>query len=264
MLKTFDRSRAEADLRWLTRLGRALAERPAALDGLSRREHLAQTYLRIRDRSGHLVPLRPNRAQRAFERDAGGRDIVLKARQLGVTTWVAARFFLATVTRPGTLTVQVAHDQRSAEAIFRIVHRFLENLPERLRVGALQTSRANVRQLVFPLLDSEYRVESAGDMEAGRGLTVHNLHCSEVARWPRDPNETLASLRAAVAPGGEIVLESTPNGAGGCFYDEWRRAAETGYTRHFFPGGWSRVTSGRCWRRSALPTRSAACRRAPA
>jgi Terminase RNaseH-like domain len=30
-------------------------------------------------------------------------------------------------------------------------------------------------------------------------------------------------------------LESTPNGAGGVFYDEWQRAGETGYTRHFFP-----------------------------
>ncbi len=47
--------------------------------------------------------------------------------------------------------------------------------------------------------------------------------------------ETLASLRAAVPDDGEIVLESTPNGAGGVFYEEWQRAEETGYTRHFFP-----------------------------
>ena len=47
-------------------------------------------------------------------------------------------------------------------------------------------SKANSRQIVFPALDSEYRVESAGDANAGRGLTVHNLHCSEIARWPGD------------------------------------------------------------------------------
>ena len=35
--------------------------------------------------------------------------------------------------QPGTLSVQVAHDQQSAEEIFRIVHRFLENLPEAWR-----------------------------------------------------------------------------------------------------------------------------------
>jgi hypothetical protein len=89
--------------------------------------------------------------------------------------------------------------------------------------------------LVFPGLDSEYRVETARDANAGRGLTIQNLHCSEVARWGANAPEVLASLRAAVPPGGEIVLESTPNGMGGCFYREWQRADETGYVRHFFP-----------------------------
>ncbi len=181
-----------------------------------------------------MLPLRANDAQQMFECEAGQRNIVLKARQLGITTWIAARFFIATILRPGTVSVLVAQDDRAAQAIFRIVQRFLANLPEPLR-AALRTARANVRQLVFAELDSEYRIESAADVEAGRGLTIHHLHCSEVASWPRDPRDTLASLRAAVAPAGEIVLESTAKGAGGCFYDEWRRAPETGYVQHFFP-----------------------------
>ena len=45
----------------------------------------------------------------------------------------------------------------------------------------------------------------------------------------------LAGLRAGLAPGGELVLESTPNGAEGCFYEQWRRAEEIGLVRHFFP-----------------------------
>jgi hypothetical protein len=176
-----------------------------------------------------------NRAQQEYSRRQSKRNIVLKARQLGMTTYIAARFFIHTITQPGTLTVQVAHTQESAEEIFRIVHRFWENLPEALQRGALIRSRANIRQIAFPHLDSEYRVATAADPNAGRGMTIHNLHCSEVARWPRDGAETLASLRSAVPDGGEIVLESTPNGAGGIFYDEWQRAGETGYAQHFFP-----------------------------
>lgn len=196
---------------------------------------LAAEFLRVRDKRGRLVPLRPNQAQARVLASWGQRNIILKARQMGITTLVAAQFFLRTMTTPGTLSVLVAHDQRSAEEIFRIAHRFLENLPEWLRRGALRTSRANVRQLVFPALDSQYRVETAADPEAGRGLTIQNLHCSEVARWPGHGAETLASLRAAVAPAGTVVLESTPNGVSGCFYDEWKRAPETGYVRHFLP-----------------------------
>jgi hypothetical protein len=202
------------------------------------REYLMWAMLKIRDKRGHLRKFALNRAQQDLERTSSNRNIVLKARQLGVTTYVAARFFVNCITREGTLAVQVAHDQRSAEEIFRIVHRLLENLPAPLRKGALVTSRANVRQIVFPVFDSEYRVETAADPNAGRGLTIHNLHCSEVARWPRDVSETLASLRAAVPPDGEIFLESTPNGAGGTFYDEWQRALDTGYTRHFYPWWW--------------------------
>lgn len=219
--------------------GKRLDWQPADL-GLQRtlRDYLAWAILKIRDKQGVAVRLAPNRAQRQFSRSCGRRNIVLKARQLGVTTWVAARFFLHTITRPGTVSVQVAHDLAAAEELFRIVRRFLDNLPEWLRKGALKTSRANVRQLIFPHLDSEYRVETAADPNAGRGLTIRNLHCSEVASWPLDPVETLASLRAAVPPDGEIVLESTPNGAGGCFYDQWQHADENGYVRHFFPWWW--------------------------
>jgi len=194
--------------------------------------------LKIRGKDKHVNLAHFNPVQREVDRTAGRRNIILKARQVGITTYVAARFFLRTMLQPGTLSVQVAHDQQSAEEIFRIVHRFLENLPAEWRRSALKTSRANVRQIIFPKLDSEYRVESAADRCAGRGLTIQNLHCSEVARWPHDVEETLAALRAAVPPDGEIFLESTPSGAGGTFYEEWQAAPETGYVQHFFPWWW--------------------------
>jgi hypothetical protein len=196
---------------------------------------LAEQLLRVRTREGRTAPLRANGAQRAFERRRGERNIVLKARQMGLTTWAAARFFLKTITQPGTLTLEVAHTQEAAEEIFRIVHRFVDCLPEELREGPLKTSRANVRQIVFAEIDAQYRVVSAGERNAGRGLTVQNLHCSELARWPGDPAETLAGLRAAMAPGAELILESTPDGVGGCFHEEWQKAQETGMVRHFFP-----------------------------
>jgi hypothetical protein len=188
----------------------------------------AERMLRVRDREGVDRPLRANAAQAAFEARRGRQNIVLKARQMGMTTWVAGRFFLKTITARGVMTVQVAHTQEAAEGIFRIAQRFWECLPEDLREGPLRRSRANVGQMRFPELDSEFRVVSAADESAGRGLTMQNLHCSEVSRWQGDAAATLAGLRAALAPGGELVLESTPNGAYGCFYEEWMRAGASG------------------------------------
>ena len=226
---------AELDGEELEKFGRILDHRPASLRGDTVAMSLAGHLLRVRTRDGWTAPLKANAAQREFERRRGKRNIVLKARQMGLTTWAAARFFLKTITQPGTLTLEVAHTREAAEEIFRIVYRFLDWLPEELREGPLKTSRANVRQLVFTELDSQYRVVSAGDRNAGRGLTVQNLHCSELARWPGDPAETLAGLRAALAPRAEVILESTPEGVGGCFHEEWQKAVETGMVRHFFP-----------------------------
>jgi len=225
----------ELDREELERFGRILDQRPASLRGRTVGMALSERLLLVRTREGWTAPLKANVAQRAFERRRGARNIVLKARQMGLTTWAAARFFLKTITQPGTLTLEVAHTQEAAEEIFRIVHRFVDWLPEELRAGPLRTSRANVRQIVFPVMDAQYRVVSAGDRNAGRGLTVQNLHCSELARWPGDPAETLVGLRASMAPGAEQILESTPDGVGGCFHEEWQKAEETGMVRHFFP-----------------------------
>lgn len=200
----------------------------------------ARNLLRIRTREGQLKRLIANPAQRAFEERRGRQNIVLKARQMGITTWVSARFFLRTITTPGTLTLQVAHTREAAESIFATVRRMWEGLPEDLREGPLRLSRANMGQMVFGEIDSEFRISSAAELNAGRGLSVQNLHCSEVSRWPGDAHMTLAGLRAALAPQGEMVLESTPNGAYGAFYDEWCAAtdeagSEAEVVRHFFP-----------------------------
>ena len=225
----------EADLEELGLLGRLLDRTPDKLQGKSTAMFLAEGLLRVRGKDGRLHPLKANAAQREYERRRGAGNIVLKARQMGLTTWVAGRFLLKTITQPGTLTLLVAHTQEAAEEILRIVHRFVEHLPAGVRAGALSTSKSSVRQIVFPKIDSEYRVESAADRNAGRGLTFQNLHCSEVSRWGEDAAEVLAGLRAGLAPQGEQVLESTPNGAEGCFYEQWRRAQEIGLVRHFFP-----------------------------
>ena len=220
-----------SDIECLLEMGELLNHPPIQGDDRPPFLFLARVLLRVRDRFGLERPLAANPAQRAFEENRATGNIVLKARQMGITTWIAGRFFLKTITSRGSLTVLVAQTRDAAQAIFAIVQKFWECLDEELREGALRRSVANVGRMRFPALDSEFRVLSASDPNAGRGLTMQNLHCSEVARWPGNAAETLAGLRAALAPGGELVLESTPDGAYGCFYEEWLKAIEPPQTR---------------------------------
>lgn len=218
----------------LLRAGRRMESEPGWV------VELAEMLLRVRDREGVLRPLVANAAQRRFEARRGRQNVVLKARQMGVTTWVAGRFFLKTVTQPGTVTLLVAHTQAAAEGIFRVVQRMWEELPEELRDGPLRCGRSNAERMTFPVIDSEFRVASASEKGVGRGLRLSRLHVSELAQWPGDAAGTLAGLRAALAPRGELVMESTPQGAYGAFYEEWLRGAERqgagdAVVRHFLP-----------------------------
>lgn len=132
------------------------------------RDGLIEDYLKIRTKTNSRTFLRLNRAQREFSYRCGKQNVVLKARQVGITTYIAARFFAQTISQPGILSMQVTQDRESAEDIFRIVRRFWENLPDEMRNGYLRTSLRNARQLVFPNLDSEYCLASAAE-NAGRG-----------------------------------------------------------------------------------------------
>ena len=185
---------ADNEIVTLADLGRAgmRLDRPSDEEGgWESHLRLARQILYVRDRMGQNRPLEGNRAQREFERTRKQHNIVLKARQMGMSTWIAGRFFLRTITHPGTVTVQVAHTQEAAEMIFRIARRFLRCLPQHWREGALSSARENAQQIIFPALDSEYRVETAGDRNAGRGLTITHLHCSELARWPGEDRKSV-------------------------------------------------------------------------
>ena len=216
-----------ADVKW--------HELASLMEGADGALLVAEEYLVVRNKAGRLQPLKANRAQRMFEQHRGRENIILKARQMGMSTWVAGRFLLKTVLVPGTTSLMVAHTRESAESLFAVVLRMWENLPRPLRRRAGRPGRSNVGQITFPKIGSEFRIGSASDRNAGRGLSVQNLHCSEVARWSGDAAETLAGLRAALVPDGELVLESTPNGAYGCFHAEWQAADESGMVRHFAP-----------------------------
>ncbi len=82
----------DLDREELARFGKILDQRPASLRGLTVGMALAEKLLLVRTREGWTAPLKANAAQRAFEQRRGERNIVLKARQMGLTTWAAARF----------------------------------------------------------------------------------------------------------------------------------------------------------------------------
>ncbi len=208
--------------------------------------HYAARCLRIRHKTGGLHPFELNGVQRHLharieaQRAARGRVriLVLKARQPGVSTYVAGRFFWRVTHNPGLQAFILTHRNQATDNLFAIAKRFQEHCPGPVR-PVLGTS--NAKELRFSGLDSGYRVGTASAAGVGRSETIQCFHGSEVAFWPRAEEHAAGILQAVPdAEGTEVILESTANGLGGAFYDLCR-AAERGegdFELVFIPWFW--------------------------
>ncbi len=194
-------------------------------------------WIRTKDR--RVTNLRFNHIQNAYWQQKTSWDIVLKYRQGGVSTLILAEFFEDTARNENTTSVVVAHDRDSTEKLFNIVKMYYDKLPieekARLCANPEKPQYKNRRELYFDRINSWFVVGTAGNLEFGRGLTINNLHCSEVAFWPK-PEDLLVGLLEAVPQEGRVRLESTPNGFN-YFYNECQTAksGDSRYSFHFFP-----------------------------
>jgi hypothetical protein len=177
--------------------------------------------------------------QKQFDRERTGRDIVLKPRQVGFSTLELARDFWFAVVNRGVSTLVIVHDGELADQMFLTLRIFAECLKA---FGLLPRTRYSTkREIVFAGTGSAVRIVEAGETDRsaskkGRSGTIHRLHATEVAFWGAAA-ETMAAVLSAVPDDGEVVIESTANGAGGMFYDDVAatRAGRTSYKLHFYP-----------------------------
>lgn len=185
--------------------------------------------LLIADKQKKTVLLNPNTPQKFFiERFRKSlRLIVLKSRQMGLSTITQGLFFLDTVLNPNVNTVIVSHERKSTERIFQRMKNFYEwmpmSFPPQLVPKLGEKSRYNSNELYFPSLNSRIYIGTAGSDAFGRGDTINNLHLSELSSYKsRGADELIKGLLGAVPlDGGKVVAESTPRGIGNLFYTMW-------------------------------------------
>jgi hypothetical protein len=207
--------------------------------------YYAANALRIRTKQGDIVQLRFNEAQKRLvalmeaqlAQEGKIRLIVLKARQMGLSTAIGAYGYFAVSQRKAQQGIVVTHHADSTKALFDMTKRYHDNCPEALKPSTKYSSR---KELKFNKLDSGYTVATAGGEAIGRSQTFTFAHLSELAFWPKtSAKENFNGLTQAIpnAPGTAIFIESTANGVSGQFYDMWQAAmkGENGYIPVFLP-----------------------------
>ena len=194
----------------------------------------ARVFLRILDKDKQLKPFVWNKAQAHFHANRSGRDLILKARQLGFSTYTQGEMFRRTVTSTQT-TITLAHDAETTQKLRRMADRFYEHC----KFGDIQPLRkyANATLATYPEFDSTATIATAGNVETGRGDTYTEMHGSEVAFW-KDAERIVAGAMQGGSP--IVTLESTPNGAQGFFYEKCMEALSGSgvWKLHFYPWWW--------------------------
>lgn len=172
------------------------------------------------------------------------RNLVLKARQRGITTLIAILWLDTALFSDGPIYCGIiAHERESAEEIFRTKILFAyEHLPGWLK-KLFPIEKKTATEIVFGHNKATIRV--ATSLRSG---TIHRLHVSELgkiaAKYPFKAREVLTGSIPAVPASGVLVVESTAEGQDGAFYDlaqiakataeSGRALSEKDYRFHFF------------------------------
>lgn len=209
-------------------------------------EHFAKKCLKIRTKSGSIEPFIMNRAQKHLHARLEAqlleigkvRALVLKGRQQGASTYIGGRYYHKAIHSFGQRVFILTHEQDATDNLFEMVNRYHEHCSNLVKP---HTGAANAKELDFDLLDSSYRVGTAGAKAVGRSQTLQLFHASEYAFWPNADLHAAGVLQAVPELlGTEIIKESTANGMGNPFHQEWQKA-EAGLSEYiaiFIPWFW--------------------------
>lgn len=137
------------------------------------------------------------------------RYAILKARQIGFSTLIAAIIFTLTYFSPYKESLIVADIDDHTSRIFEMYQRFYDNLPNELKLQLKSNKRGSK---LTTSADSTVGVETVSD-DIARGATLLAVHASEFAMW-RKQKEAIATLTAAVplTANSLFFIESTAKG----------------------------------------------------
>lgn len=185
---------------------------------------LIEKYFLIEDKDGNTVETVLNEPQcqmyaEMCEQRLAGEPVrldVLKARQLGASTFIHQIIFSYTIFVPGQKAAVVADIAEHAANLFDKYNFTYDHLPEELKPRKI---KSNARELVVAYGDkktarkSSIRIMVQGE-RAGRSGTYQYLHLSECAFWD-NLHDTLVSLLQTVSNTNKnsmVFLETTANG----------------------------------------------------
>lgn len=175
----------------------------------------------IIDKTGTKRRFKMNWAQETLYKEMWYLNIILKARQLGLSTFVGLLFLDRCFFNNDVSAGIIAHTREDAEKLFRRIKYAYDCLPKELkdfRHATIDSAR-------------ELRLSNGSILSVGtsmRGSTLQYLHVSEFgkicASYPQKAEEIITGSLNTIATGQYVFIESTAEGSGGAFHDIYKKA----------------------------------------
>ena len=169
-------------------------------------------------------PFQPYGYQAALLADRSGRRIVLKARQVGITTAAAIAVAHEAIFRPRSLSLMISKDQVAAQNVIRTIVEIMDELddpPARVRESMGEIALDNGSRIVL----------QPATAKAGRGYAATSVTLDEAAFMEYD-ERIYRAVSPTLARGGRLTVISTPNGQDNLFYRLWQGQEGGEWSRH--------------------------------
>ena len=200
----------------LPKFSKILAEYPVFKNLGSQEWRLNNLYF-IKDKEGNKVRFKPNWAQKELLACKHPCQIILKARQLGITTFYCIKLLDHVLWENFTHCGIIAHTLADAQSLFVDKLKFtFDHLHPALR-ACFRTVGDSAKELRFSH-GSTIRVGTSL-----RSSTLNHLHISELGKisikYPEKAREIVTGALQTISPGQHCYVESTAEGSTGVYYD---------------------------------------------
>lgn len=206
------------------------------------REWRLNNLYQIINKQGEKILFNFNWAQNQLYKNLWYCNVILKARQLGMSTFIVLLFLDTCIFNSNCSAAIVAHTREDAEHLFRKAKFAYDNLPDEFK-SCITVNTDNARELIFSN-GSSFRVGVSL-----RSATVQYLHISEFgkicAKYPDKAREIVTGSLNTLAKGQFVFIESTAEGREGYFYEICKEAmrmekldlplTQIDFRFHFFP-----------------------------
>ncbi|MGP3789778.1 terminase [Pseudomonas sp. B392_1p] len=230
-----------------------LTDKKDLIKALGNKWYRLNALYKIKDKNGKVRLFRPNKQQRQRFIEGHCRNVILKARQLGFTTFEMIDALDDCLFTANFAAGCIAHTLIDAQDIFRNKIKFAY---DQLRQSAAWGAIFKLINMRLPGTSNDkgdaYVFDNGSSIKVStsyRGGTLQRLHVSEFGKicrkYPEKAKEIVTGAFEAVGLGNQVTLESTAEGRQGYFFDYCQQAqklldsgkepTEMDWQFHFFP-----------------------------